>query len=77
MKLKVLLLERFYETLPENIQLWLIDKNTTTLQEAARLADMYVVNHKINARPSCVKLAFAVETPDKTKYYKNSTGQHK
>ena len=75
-KLKqVLLLERFFETLPENIKLWLIDKNPTTLEEATRLADTYAVNHKVNARPSCVKLAFAVEMPEKPKYNKNSKGQ--
>ena len=58
-----MLLERFLETLPEKIKLWLIDKDPTTLEEAARLADTYTVNHKVNTRPSSVKSAFAVETP--------------
>ena len=48
----VLLLERFFETLPENIKLLLIDKEPTTLEEAVRLADSYAVNHKVYARPS-------------------------
>ena len=74
-KKQVLLLERFFETLQMNIKLWLIDKNSTTLEEAAHLADTYAVNHKINARPSCVKPAFAVGTPEKSKYNKNSKSQ--
>ena len=72
---QVLLLERLFETLPESIKLLLIDKDPTTLEEAARLVDTYAVNHKVNARSCCVKPAFAVETPEKPNYNKNGKGQ--
>ena len=57
---QILLLERFFDAVPENLKLWLIDQDPTTLEEAARLVDTYEVNHKVNARPSCVKPSFAV-----------------
>ena len=40
---QVLLLERFFETLPEAIKLWLVDKQPATLDEAARIADLYAL----------------------------------
>ena len=52
---QVILLERFFDTLPENIKLWLIDKDPTTLEEVARLAETYAVNHKGTLDPPVLK----------------------
>ena len=46
---EVLLLERFYETLGEDIRVFIADRHPETLQEAAQMADLYCVHHKTYA----------------------------
>ena len=56
-----MLLERFYDTLPEDLKLWLIDKAPETLVVAARLADTYAVNHEIYSKSVTNKTAYPIE----------------
>ena len=42
---EIILLERFYEFLSDDLRVWLVDKDPPTLVEAAKLADTYTVNH--------------------------------
>ena len=42
---EIILLERFYESLSDDLRVWLVDKDPQTLVEAAKLADIYTVNH--------------------------------
>ena len=39
------MLERFYETLSDDLRVWLVNKDPQTLVVAAKLADTYTVNH--------------------------------
>lgn len=41
-----MLLEQFFSVVPPELKLWLADKNPTTLQQAAQLADQYTALHK-------------------------------
>ena len=42
---EIILLERFYESLSDDLRVWLVDNDPQTLAEAAKLADTYTVNH--------------------------------
>ena len=42
---EIILLERFYESLSDDLHVWLVDKDPQTIVQAAKLADTYTVNH--------------------------------
>ena len=42
---EIILLERFYESLSDDLRVWLGHKDPQTLVEAAKLADTYTINH--------------------------------
>ena len=43
---QTLLLEQFFQALPDDLKLWIVDQKTTTLPQAAQLCDQYVALHK-------------------------------
>ena len=43
---ELILLERFYDTLSDELRVWLIDKNPKTIKDAGKLADEFTVLHK-------------------------------
>ena len=43
---QTMLLEQFFEVLPDDLKLWLADRKPNTLSAAAQLADQYVAIHK-------------------------------
>ena len=49
---EIILLERFYESLSDDLRVWLMDKDPQTLVEAAKLADTYTINHHIYTTPT-------------------------
>ena len=40
---ELILLERFYDTLSDELRVWLIDKKPKTIKEAGKLADEFTV----------------------------------
>ena len=49
-KLKqVVLIEQYMSCLPDDIRIWLLDRNPTTLSDAAKLSDEYTAVHKNHA----------------------------
>ena len=44
---EAILLERFFETLSDELKIWIVDRNPKSLIEAAQLADTYCVNHTV------------------------------
>nr|XP_055059873.1 uncharacterized protein LOC129443429 [Misgurnus anguillicaudatus] len=47
---ELFLLEQFKSTLPEHVSIFLIDRNVISTEEAAVLADEYVLNHKVELK---------------------------
>ena len=41
------MLEHFFETLPDELNIWIVDRNPKSLIEAVQLADTYFVNHTV------------------------------
>ena len=58
---EIILLESFYESLSDDLRIWLVDKDPPTLVEAAKLADTYPVN-----RHNCT-------TRTENKHYNNNS----
>ena len=46
---QVVLIEQYMSCLPDDIRIWLLDRNPTTLSDAAKLSDEYTAVHKNHA----------------------------
>ena len=44
---EAMLLARFFETFPDDLKIWIVDRNAKSVIEAAQMADTYCVNHTV------------------------------
>ena len=65
---EIILLERFYDTVSEELRVWLLDKNPLTLKDVGKLADEYTIIHKVyTSQKTYYRTAMRVEVTNSDK----------